>query len=218
MTFHSSLVWTTERVELLRGLYPDTPMSALVRLLGRSPRQIYDKAAKIGVRRSDSFLREHGGRIAPGDVRGIPHRFRKGHVPANKGQRRPGYAPGRMADTQFGKGNCPHNWHPVGTEILRGDGYLWVKVSDDRARPARFNWRQLHRLLWETHHGKIPPGFVVRFKDGNRENCRDINNLVLVSKKKNMLANSVHNLPEPLVEVIRLRGSLARTINRRMKK
>ena len=38
-----------------------------------------------------------------------------------------------------------------------------------------------HRLVWEKHFGKIPEGFVVHHKDGNRQN-NDINNLELLPK------------------------------------
>ena len=72
-------------------------------------------------------------------------------------------------------------------DVFRVRGY---KLRDKQLRPARAYkgkvFRQdkyggyrsraggeevyLHRLLWEEHHGKIPPDFVVVFRDGDREN------------------------------------------------
>ncbi len=38
----------------------------------------------------------------------------------------------------------------------------------------------LHRRLWIEHHGPIPPGNTICFKDGNRKNC-SIENLEMLT-------------------------------------
>ena len=93
-------------------------------------------------------------------VIGTATRFKKGYVPANKGKHDPkyGYEP-----TQFKKGHRPKNAKPIGTESLRSDGYVWVKVSEPRT------WREKHRIIWEEANGQIPKGHVVLFADGNRQ-------------------------------------------------
>lgn len=46
--------------------------------------------------------------------------FQKGHKPANKGKHgNYGHEP-----TQFKKGQIPHNHLPIGTELMKSDGYL----------------------------------------------------------------------------------------------
>lgn len=104
---------------------------------------------------------------------GLTGHFPKGHVPANKGKKTG--SRGRMAETQFKKGHMPQTYRPVGTEQLRGDGYVWVKIKDPRT------WRQKHVLVWERHHGPVPRGHVVLFADSNRQNF-NIDNLILVSR------------------------------------
>ena len=71
--------------------------------------------------------------------------------------------------------------HKVGDIVKRSDGYFLIKVSNDKTIPKYKRWILLHRYVWEQHHGKIPSGKVVIFKDSNKENC-DISNLLLVDK------------------------------------
>jgi RNA polymerase sigma factor (sigma-70 family) len=40
--------------------------------------------------------------------------------------------------------------------------------------------RLLHHIVWEDHHGPVPTGHIVKFKDGNRANCA-IRNLECLS-------------------------------------
>lgn len=101
-------------------------------------------------------------------------RFQKGHVPANKGTK------GLMKPnaTSFKKGNKSWNMHPIGTVVLRDDGYYYKKISN--VKPSRKGWKQVHHLVWEAKHGKVPTGHRVIFLDQDRTNF-DINNLRLVS-------------------------------------
>ena len=72
--------------------------------------------------------------------------------------------------------------HFLGDEVGRSDGYVIVKVSNDKSIPKYKRWVLKHRLVWERTFGKIPDGYVLIFRDGNRENC-DISNLTLVERK-----------------------------------
>ena len=115
-------------------------------------------------------------------VSGYDSRFPKGHVPANKGKHME--TRGRMMDTQFRKGHMPHNAHPIGTEIVRSDGYIQVKVADPDV------WKLKHRIVWEQHNGPIPEGGLVVFRDGNRLNT-DISNLALIDRSVNVKLNQM---------------------------
>ena len=110
---------------------------------------------------------------------GTTGHFGKGHVPANKGTHNGGWEP-----TQFKKGQMPVNTRPVGTESLRGDGYIWVKIAEPN------KWREKHRLLWEKHNGAIPNGKCILFLDGNPQNV-DINNLRLVDRRVSVRLNQM---------------------------
>ena len=110
-------------------------------------------------------------------------RLRKGNAPVNKGKK--GYSYPGMVATQFKKGNIPRNWWPVGTEMLRADGYVWKK----NAEPNK--WRQKHVLIWEAKNGKRPAKHVIIFGDSNRLNF-DLNNLILISQAQLVRLNKHH--------------------------
>lgn len=112
-----------------------------------------------------------------GIITGRDGRFIKGSIPANKGIK--GLCYEGCKATQFKQGQRPQTWVPVGTEVWRDDGYLWVKKWDGR-KPARKNWIQKHRLIWEETHGEIPKGYHVMFADQDRTNLA-LDNLILVT-------------------------------------
>ncbi|MCO7125095.1 HNH endonuclease [Sporolactobacillus shoreicorticis] len=109
---------------------------------------------------------------------GLTGHYKKGHVPANKGTHNGGWEP-----TQFKKGHQPANYMPVGTEKMKSDGYMYIKIAD----PGK--WRQKHRLIWEKANGRpIPKGHKLIFGDGDRLNF-DLNNLILVTDKQMAILN-----------------------------
>ena len=115
-------ILTVEGMRLCRGcivcaLYADMDTAELAEMLGIGIRPIAQMAYKYGVYKSTEYFASHPcGRIQPGAV------------PPNKGLRRPGWAPGRMAETQFRKGSRPHTWKPMWSERTSKDGYLEIKV------------------------------------------------------------------------------------------
>lgn len=102
--------------------------------------------------------------------------FPKGNIPWNKGMKGLNFG---GKETQFKKGNKPHNWTPIGSERISKDGYIEVKIQDGKGPK---NWKGKHILIWEKHHGQpVPPGYTVIFGDGNKRNF-DPENLLLVSR------------------------------------
>ena len=85
----------------------------------------------------------------------------------------------KAAPTMFKKGQIPHNYKEVGTEIINADGYVQVKVADPNV------WKLKHRLIWEQAHGEIPEGYNVQFKNHNPLDIR-LENLYLISKAEQM--------------------------------
>ncbi|QNB10893.1 HNH endonuclease [Paraburkholderia tropica] len=95
---------------------------------------------------------------------------------------------------------------PVGYERICKNGFLWRKVSIERG------FVLVHQLVWEEAHGAIPPNHHFNFLDGNRLNV-DLANLQLESNVDKVLRISVHNLPEELRDVIRLKSLITKKIN-----
>lgn len=110
---------------------------------------------------------------------GLNGYFPKGNIPVNKGKKYPNMP--RNAG-MFKKGQKPHNYLPVGSERVNGDGYVDIKVADPH------KWVGKHILLWEAAHGKKPRGHVIIFADRNTKNF-DLDNLVLVQRTEFLIMN-----------------------------
>lgn len=208
--------WTADEVNILRARYRDEFTATIARDLGRQPLAVCQKAIALGLSKSRELLQAMG-HIYSQHPKAIAARIKPGTVPPNKGLRRPGWAPGRMASTQFKKGcmsgAAQHNYVPIGSERLCKDGYLERKVTDDHPVPAR-RWVAVHRIVWEAAHGPVPKGHAVVFRNDDKTDIR-IANLECIPRSELMLRNSYHKLPAPLPQLIQLRGALNRKINRR---
>ncbi len=208
--------WTRLDDETLRREYPHTPTVDLAAQLNRSLTATYGRARMLGLTKSESYLRDHGGQIRPGERRGIATQYAKGQTPANKGLRRPGWSPGRMSETQFRRGErsgvAAKLWKPIGTERMSKDGYLERKTNNDLPLQAR--WRAVHLLLWEAANGPLPKGHAIAFRNGNKRDVR-LDNLECITRRDLMRRNTIHNLPEPVARTAQLLGALNRQIRKR---
>lgn len=202
--------WEPDEIDLVMWCYEDTPNSELAELLGRPVSSIYRIAGKLDLHKSPEVIAAIFREKMKRDHPARHFQFPKGHIPANKGKKNPGFAAGRMGETQFKKGQMNYNVMPIGS-TRKIDGYLYRKISDVRYVPHTVNWKPEHILLWERKRGPVPAGHCLVFKDGNRENIC-MKNLELISRQDLMRRNTIHNLPEPLKELIRLNGSIKRVI------
>lgn len=116
---------------------------------------------------------------------GITGHFTKGSEPFNKGLKQEDYmsaeAIERTKSTRFQKGQPAVNWEPIGYERITQDGYIEVKVRDDKGVHSSKNFESKHRIVWEQHHGEIPDDHIVIFKNGNPKDVR-IENLMMISR------------------------------------
>lgn len=219
--------WASEDLRQLRALYPDRPTRHVAEELRRPIASVYNMAAKQGLHKSAAFrMSPESGILRKGETRpeAVATQFKKGQVPANKGMRRPGWAPGRMAETQFRKGQlsgrAAKNWKPIGTILPDSDGYLRIKVRDAMhgKEPTGFGnsqvWPFLSRYIWAQHNGPIPPKHTIVYKDRNRKNCA-IENLECVHRSELARRNGMWNLyPRELAVAIQLNGALKRKLRR----
>lgn len=134
--------------------------------------------------------------------------FKRGQDAYNKGLKQSEFmskeAIIKCRETQFKKGNKPHNTQPVGHERTSKDGYIVVKVEDNL-------FRHKHVIEWEKFNGKIPEGYCVSFING-----RDINidNLELITREENMLRNSKHKFHQDIIPSMAVNSKLKKTIIR----
>lgn len=192
--------WDPEQIIILTRNYADSTPQEMEKLLHGvfTANQISHKAKKLKIRKSDAYKEKYN--LSPSG------RFMPGSVSWNTGKHHPAH--GRSAQTQFKRGMVPANHRPVGSIRITVDGYVEIKVAE-----GMHQWRLLHREAWKQHHGKYPPrGMPLIFIDGNKQNC-DISNLQLITRKQLMARNTIHNYPEPIREITRLRAVITRRIN-----
>lgn len=201
--------WNQDEVRILRKRYPHERTEDIARDLGRKVGGVYQKAYNLGLYKSEKYLASPAACRTNGK-QGMGTRFQKGHESWNKGKRF--VAGGRSAETQFKPGEMPHNHVPIGTERVTKDGIRQRKVRDTGYPPR--DWKSCHALLWVEHHGEIPKGRIVVFKDGNRDNLV-IDNLECITRSENMRRNTLHRCPKDVALAIQLRGALTRQINKR---
>jgi len=109
------------------------------------------------------------------------HRFKKGNIPFNKGQRH-----NYPNSGQFIKGHIPKNHKPIGSIRIsyknKEQQYYEIKINEPN------KWALLHRYIWEQNYGKIPKGYIITFKDKNTFNY-ELSNLKMISRIKNLIRN-----------------------------
>lgn len=210
-------IWTEEEIQILKDWYPDTSTSELAILLNATKRAVYHKAGLLGLRKTEAYLNAHGGRLM--GQTGKENRFKKGHVPFNKNKKVTEYMDEaqiqRMLKTSYQKGHVPHNAKEgVGIISQRtdkgGKPFLVIKLGMGE-------WEYLSVHNYKKHIGPVPKGYCVCFKDGNTLNCEP-ENLMLLTRKENILRNSITNLPPELRESIKMINKLNKTINQIEKK
>lgn len=175
--------WTVEQEQFLIDEYPDTDTAVLAKKLGKSYYSISGKASLMGLKKTAAYLALMAERLKES---GKVHRFSKGQKSWNKGKK--GLTSANK--TSFKKGTVPHNWKPIGSERITKDGYIEIKVMDG---DTKNNYQLKHRWIWETKNGKIPEGYNVQFKDGNRINCV-IDNLYLIDRSAQMVENTQNEI------------------------
>ena len=92
---------------------------------------------------------------------------------------------GRAIETQFQKGQMPHNWRPVGSERIQADGYMMVKIAEPKT------WILKQHYVWQKANGPIEKDEIIVFLDGNRQNC-ELSNLRKISRKIHGIINHLH--------------------------
>lgn len=131
-----------------------------------------------------SFTRNHGIKS------GRTGYFAKGQKPHNAGTK------GVMKPNSgsFKKGAKPHNHKPVGSERTNVEGYIEIKTAEPNI------WELKQRVIYEQHHGAIPTGHNVRFRNGDRQDCSP-DNLFLVDNHENALLNQRYKLNHQPLEL-----------------
>lgn len=200
--------WTADEVARLRELYPNLQTKEVAARLGVGYQRVVSKAYTLGLHKSAQFLLGPLAHRLDGVI-GTRTRFSRGHAPWNKGIK--GIDVGGR-ETRFQPGWTPPNVQDVGALRITSDGVLQIKLA-----PGPRQWVMMSRYTWWLHTGKWPRrGYLLRARNGDPHDTR-FENLEHISKRENMLRNTIHNYPPELARLVQLRGVLTRQINRREK-
>lgn len=202
--------WTDREDQLLRELYPDNATAVVAERVGWSIGSVHDRAARLGVRRNREWIRENSRKQSAKPRAG---QFLPGQQPWNKGKK----GVNGRSHTSYSPGHVPHNHKPVGHARINREGYLERKVADNTGPDNKRNFQRVHVLLWEQHHGPVPDGCIVVFKNRDKTDIR-IDNLELITRSENLHRNSVQRYPLDLRRVIAVKAWVTRTINERLKR
>ena len=185
--------WTEEDLQYLREHYPDDNTAEIAEHLGRTEGAVRSAADTYGIKKSAEF-KERQMQDMINSPQSIAHRFAKGHKSSFKGEKwyelMPEESRNKCLRTTFKDGHIPHNAYADGTELVR-DGRVYIKVPGIRRLQLK------HRYVWEKHNGKIPEGYIIKFKDGDFMNC-DIDNLYIMSRADACVKMTSEQSPEQI--------------------
>ena len=173
---HPRVPWTDQQLAYLRKHYADMRAEDIARNVRHTTASVWRMASKLGLKKSPEFLAQWGHLVASTDG-AKANQFAKGHVSHNKGKRLEEFMSEegirRSSRTRFKAGHRPHNQREVGTECVHANGYVYLRTAEGCVPK--------HRHVWQQAHGPVPDGYVIIFRDGNRQNC-SLDNLQLISR------------------------------------
>jgi hypothetical protein len=198
--------WTEKEIKFLTDNYSDMKTADIAAIMNRPIGGVNGKAYDLRLKKSFKHMKmlqeiESQKLINSGKR----HQFKKGQTSHNKGKKMPAELYEKIKRTMFKPGHKPGNIKKVGAIRIDHEGYTYIKLSDA-------NWVLKHRHVWEQINGPVPANHVVIFKDNNMHNF-DINNLQVISQADNMLRNTIHQYPEQIQELIKLKNKLKKKIN-----
>jgi hypothetical protein len=206
----NSTPWQPHELKILADIYPTTANYIIKERLNneRSISAIHKKAKELGMAKDYKAASRA--------------QFKKGLVPWNKGiPKSTGTHPNNIKH-QFKKGRPPQenaNYRPIGSiRFYKRDGLLYRKVTDDRNVSRDRRWEAIHRLVWIEAHGPIPPGYIVRFKKGQKTIIEEeitLDKIECIPRSENIGRNGYwQNMPREVAELFQLKSAINRKINK----
>lgn len=168
------------------------------------------------VETAEALKEKFGVEVPPNSIRfyrrnhgipcGLDGRFRKGHVPANKGKKFTAEEKANMSEamrsTQFKKGIIPPNWVPVGTISVKGDAqFIKIKEPNKWMLMSRYVWQQAGRTLKK---GEVLIHLNSDICDNRLENLEKVTRNELVRLNYNKLISKDPELTKLALTQIRL--------------
>lgn len=192
--------WTSELDQKLTELYPDHTCKQIAEIMGFTHYAVEGRRSTLGLTKDENI-----GRI------------KKGNIPPNKGKKMSPEVREKVKHTFFKKGHTPVNTSFDGKISIRKNRNRSDNSNYKYIRLSKGEWELLHRYNWEKEFGPIPEGMNVVFKTSDKMNC-ETENLEMISDAELMQRNTIHQYPEELAEVIKLKNKIKKQIDVREKK
>jgi hypothetical protein len=166
--------WTLKELKIMREGISTTSDTQFAELFNTTVRKVRAARKRHGILRDKSEWN-----------------WQKGNKPFNKGLKQADWmtpeGQERIKATQFKAGQAVKPIRPIGTVFsipdATGKAYMFIKLKHHRQYPYG-------RYVYEQTHGvKVTKDEVIRFKDGNTQNC-DPANLQKVTRGENIRMNS----------------------------
>lgn len=194
--------WNPERIKAIHDLLPTLSVKKLAKHINVSPPYLRDKIHELGLYHIV-------------EKKMLESQFKKGIIPFCKGKPRNEWMSTEMIEkvskNQFKKGQKPYNTkeaYSESTRKVKNNTYITIKC------PIKNKMVFKHIWLWEQKYGEIPNGYVIRFKDNNRNNCV-IENLELAFKEEMTIRNfRSEKYPEELIKEASKICKIQNTINK----
>lgn len=208
--------FTPKEDEFIRQNYLTMSLKQMGNKIDRAFESIHGRMKRLGLIVPPEILKQrHKDSFKTLSESGKVGRFKKGHVPANKGKKMSPHVYEKLKPTMFKPGNMPHNYihngEPYLYERKRKNGYLerlWFIQEGKNKRSAYMAYLCRKNKIDLT--GKKP-----RLKKGfDHSRAPTMDDIIIVSNAKNMKLNSIHRYPEDVVKLIQINASLSRQIKK----
>jgi len=208
--------FSENQISELIDLYPFTSNIDLANRFGCSIHSVENKAHRLGLKKDLEHIRQTSRERFTEDHPARKFHYQKGRTPENKGLKQIEFmseeAIARSKATRFKKGQLSWNHKPIGSERIDKYGYVSIKVEEPNI------FKQKHRVIWEQHHGPIPKGFNIQFKNGIRTDFA-IENLYIITRSDQLKTENslIAKYPKEVQLAIQAKGALNRQINKLLK-
>ena len=177
---------TKDQAEFVKDAYKKMPIPAVTSALNKH------FGAEFGENQIEAYINNHGFKS------GRTGQFKKGSKPWNSGTKGQGLT--KANSGAFKKGNVPTRTRPMFAERKNKDKITEIKVPIPHpGKKTETQFMPKQRWIYEQHFGPIPAGYVVSFRDGNRENFSP-DNLMLLSRAEliKLNQNNYREMPDDL--------------------
>ena len=198
---------TPEQKSYIDQHYSNMSAAQIATHLGVNAGRIFSYAYQIGLFKSEAYTAQKKQQQADRLCKlGAASRFKKGHSSYNKGKPMSTQKYNKCKFTMFKPGQQPHNTKYNGHErICSKDGYILIRVATGK-------YVHKHRHIYEQHHGPIPPGIAIAFKDGNKTDCH-IDNLEAITRQQLAQRNTITRYPPELRSAMHALKKLNKALN-----